>query len=357
MSLSIMANQQVTRAPEDTARDIGLVYVSDLSKGITRQRCGKGFIYHDSQDRQIRDQAILSRIAALVIPPAWRSVWICPSPRGHIQAVGRDDRGRKQYRYHPKFREVRDESKFGRMISFLKVLPRIRRRVRRDLARRGLPREKVLAAVVFLLETTLIRIGNEEYASNNGHYGLTTIQNRHAKVRGSTVCFCFTGKSGVRREVEFTDPAIARIVRKCQDLPGESLFEYLDDAGETREINSRDVNAYLREIAGADFTAKDFRTWAGSLLALRTLAELEACKSQAQAKRNLVAAIDCVAARLGNTRTICKKCYIHPVILDRYMDGELTTFLGQHACNRERHLKTPIQEEAALLKLLQARSL
>jgi DNA topoisomerase I len=302
--------------------------------------------------RRIRDEKALARIAALAVPPAWHSVWICPSAHGHIQAMGRDDRGRKQYRYHPKFREVRDNAKFGHMIEFLKALPRIRRHVARDLRKSELPREKVLAAVVRLLETTLIRVGNEEYASKNGHYGLTTIRNRHAEVRGSNVRFCFSGKSGVRREVDVDDPRIARIIRRCQELPGEELFEFVDGGGEIHKIDSRDVNAYLREITRADFTAKDFRTWAGSLLAALALAEFEKAGSAAQARRNLVQAIDCVAQKLGNTRAICKKCYIHPAILDSYVEGELTEVIRSQLRRGEEGPTKLAREETAVLVLL-----
>ena len=284
------------------ATSVGLVYVSDDSQGISRRRAGKGFQYLNGTKKVVRDGDTLNRIASLVIPPAWTAVWICSDARGHIQAVGRDARGRKQYRYHSKYRDVRDEAKYARMLDFVKVLPKIRRRVGRDLRRHGLGREKVLAAVVNLLETTLIRVGNEEYAGQNGHYGLTTIHNRHADVKGATVHFHFKGKSGVRHAVDLTDPRIAKIVRKCQDLPGEELFGFVDESGQTHDITSTDVNDYLREVAGDDFTAKDFRTWAGTILAARALCEFEKFDSQTQAKRNIVAAIEQESPRNWETR-------------------------------------------------------
>jgi DNA topoisomerase I len=337
--------------PARAAESAGLIYISDVSPGISRKRRGTGFIYSDAQGKPVRDRSTLGRIKSLVIPPAWEEVWICPSPRGHIQAVGRDERGRKQYRYHDKFRAVRDETKYARMMQFVRVLPRIRRRVARDLRKPGLPREKVLAAVVRLLETTLIRVGNEEYAEKNRHYGLTTLHNRHADVHGSTVCFHFNGKSGIRREVDFTDPRIAKIVRKCQELPGEELFGYMDEEGNTHDVRSTDVNDYLREITGEEYTAKDFRTWAGTVLAATALKEFEQFDSQAQAKRNLVRAIEQVAKRLGNTRAVCRKCYIHPAIVESYLDGELVRTLSQGA---DALGKLPA-EEAAVVVLLQRR--
>jgi DNA topoisomerase-1 len=336
-----------------TANAVGLTYVTATKGGITRHKRGKGFIYRDANGKVVRDCETLNRIAALVIPPAWHSVWICPSPRGHIQALGRDERGRKQYRYHPKFRAVRDENKFARMLQFAKALPRIRRRVSRDLAARGLQRPKVLATIVRLLETTLIRIGNDQYAKTNKHYGLTTIKNRHAGVDGSTVRFHFVGKSGVHRDVELDDPKIARIIRRCQDLPGEALFEYIDDAGAIHGVGSGDVNEYLREISGADFTAKDFRTWAGTILAARTLAKCEKFDSQSQARKNIIEAIGCAARDLGNTRAVCKKCYIHPAILDRYLDGQLTVKLAKGIKPHGRPRRNFTSEEAAVLELLQ----
>jgi DNA topoisomerase-1 len=338
--------------PVESAKAAGLVYVSDESPGITRRKRGKGFIYLDADGKNIRDQEILLRVHSLVIPPAWTDVWICSSARGHLQAVGRDARGRKQYRYHDKFREVRDETKYSRMLAFVRALPKIRRRVRRDLRKRGMPREKVLAAIVRLLETTLIRVGNEEYANQNKSFGLTTIRNKHAKVTGSTVQFHFRGKSGVEHAIDLEDPRIAKIVRRCQDLPGEELFGYVDDDGNVHDIRSDDVNAYLHEIAGEEFTAKDFRTWAGTVLAARALQEFEQVDSQARRKKNVVRAVEAVAEKLGNTKTVCRKCYIHPQIIDSYMDGSLVDNLQKHAKNLLKPLHHLNPEEAAVLVLL-----
>jgi DNA topoisomerase-1 len=341
--------------PEQGARAAGLLYVSDRSPGFTRRKRGKGFEYLDQHGKIIRDEQTLSRIRALVIPPAWKEVWISPTPRGHIQAVGRDDRERKQYRYHEAFRAVRDEAKYARMMHFVRALPKIRRRVARDLRLRGMPREKVLAAVVRLLETTLIRVGNEEYADKNRHYGLTTIHNNHADVHGSTIHFHFKGKSGVEHAIDLNDPRLAKIVRRCQELPGEELFAYVNGDGKARDITSSDVNEYLRQITGEDFTAKDFRTWAGTVLAAQALREFEKFDSKAQAKKNVVRAIEQVASKLGNTRAVCKKCYIHPAILDSYLDGELVETLAQRAMDMEKQLGRLPPEEAAVLVLLQRR--
>jgi DNA topoisomerase-1 len=304
----------------------------------------------------LRDAATLKRIKSLVIPPAWKEVWICPDPQGHIQAVGRDDRGRKQYRYHPRWREVRDETKFNRMIEFGKVLPKVRRHVRRELRQPGLGRNRILAAVVRLLELTALRVGNDEYANNNKSYGLTTLRHHHAKVRGSTIQFNFRGKSGKQQCVDVEHPTLSRIVRKCQDLPGQDLFQYLDEEGNVRDVTSGDVNSYLAEITGKDFTAKDFRTWTGTVLAALALREFELVDSQARAKRNIVEAIARVAKRLGNTPAVCKKCYIHPVIFDSYLDGTLVTSLRKSAEREMRSSLTRLRpEEAAVVALLQQR--
>ena len=306
-----------------SARDAGLRYVSGATRGIQRRKAGSRFRYLAADGTVVRDHATLARIRALAIPPAWESVWICPQANGHVQATGRDARGRKQYRYHARWREVRDESKYDRVAAFARVLPRIRRRVRADLALGGLRREKVLATVVRLLETTFMRVGNEAYARENESFGLTTLRERQVRVRGSRLRFEFRGKSGVEHRIEVSDPLLARIVRRMQDLPGEELFCYLDESGETRVIESADVNAYLRETAGDAFTSKDFRTWAGSLLAARALRALGPCDSPAQAKKNIVQAVEAVSRQLGNTKAVCRKCYIHPAIFDSYLDGTL----------------------------------
>ena len=341
--------------PADSAKSAGLTYVSDDAPGITRRRKGKGFEYLDPRGKPVRDQGTLARVRSLVIPPAWEKVWICPSARGHIQAMGRDARGRKQYRYHDKFRAIRDEAKYERMLAFVKALPRIRRRVNADLKKRSMPREKVLAAVVRLLETTLIRIGNEEYAEENKSYGLTTIHDNHAKVRGSTIHFHFRGKSGIEHDIDLDDPRLAKIVRKCQDLPGEELFGFVDHDGKTHDLKSDDVNEYLHQIAGEEFTAKDFRTWAGTVLAAQALQEFEAVDSQARRKKNVVRAVESVAERLGNTKAVCRKCYIHPHIIDSYLGGTLIEQLQQKAEKMLKPLHHLHPEEAAVLVLLTRR--
>jgi len=322
-SLQAVAPDNGRNYSEQSAKAAGLRYVADDVPGIRRRKSGKTFAYAHPQGGPVRDPHTLGRIRALAVPPAWRDVWICPREDGHLQATGRDARGRKQYRYHPRWHEVRDETKFGRMAAFAGALPRIRRRVGRDLALPGLPRAKVLATVVRLLETTLIRVGNEEYARENDSFGLTTLRVRQVRVRGARMQFRFRGKSGVRHEIELADPRLARIVRRMQDLPGEELVQYVDDAGETRRVESGDVNAYLKEITGQDFTSKDFRTWAGTLLAARALGRLGRGASSGEALRNVAQAIGAVALRLGNTKAVCRKCYVHPAVIDGYLEGRL----------------------------------
>jgi DNA topoisomerase-1 len=337
--------------PFEAARAAGLRYLNDAAPGIRRKRAGKGFSYVGLDGKPIRDPDELRRIKSLAIPPAWTDVWICPSPRGHLQATGRDARGRKQYRYHPRWREARDETKYERMIAFGQALPRIRERVERDLALADLPREKVLATVVRLLDTTSIRVGNEEYARQNGSFGLTTLRNRHVDVSGSTLRFHFRGKSGKEYRVDVKDRRLARIVQRCQDLPGQDLFQYLDDNGELQAVESNDVNEYLREIGGQEFTAKDFRTWAGTVLAACALEDFEAFESEMAAKRNVVQAIDAVAEQLGNTRAVCRKCYVHPAVIDAYLDRSLIDALKRGVQEASASRLGP--EEAALLALLQ----
>ena len=292
----------------------------ERTPGIRRRGAPGRFRYVRADGRKA-NAAELARIKSLVIPPAWTDVWICADPAGHLQATGRDARGRKQYRYHTRFRQMRDEVKYSRLPAFAQALQRIRRRTAAHLRQRGLPRVKVLAAAVQLLEKTLIRIGNEEYARANGSVGLTTMRDRHAKIQGAAVKFEFKGKSGVAHAVELHDPRLARIVKACRDLPGYELFQYVGEDGERHAIGSDDVNAYLRDISGDEFTAKDFRTWAGTVLAAQALARLQRFRSQTEAKRNVVRAIECVAQRLGNTKAVCRKAYIHPAILAAYMDG------------------------------------
>jgi DNA topoisomerase-1 len=347
---------QATVAPEESAEDAGLLYVSDKGPGIRRRRAGRGFTYTGPDGKRLTDTAHLAWIKRLAIPPAWTNVWICPIRRGHIQATGRDARGRKVYRYHPRWREVRDEAKYERMLAFADALPAIRRRVARDLERPGLPREKVLAAVVSLLERTRIRVGNEEYARENRSFGLTTLRDRHARVNGSGVVFTFKGKGGRKHEVELADRRLARIVARCQDLPGQLLFAYVGDDGERRSVASDDVNAYLREITGQDFTAKDFRTWAGTVLAAWALAELESFDSEAQAKRNVVRAIERVAEGLGNTPAVSRKSYVHPTVIDAYLDGDVVRSIKEEAEHRlADDLAKLGPEEAAVLALLRQR--
>jgi DNA topoisomerase-1 len=324
----------------ESARAAGLRYVNDTLPGIERRPAAKGFRYVAADGTPVRDKATLARIRALAIPPAWTHVWICPREDGHLQATGRDARGRKQYRYHERWREVRDESKYGRLVAFGRALPRIRRRVARDLARPGLPREKVLATVVRLLETTFIRVGNEEYARENESFGLTTLRERQVRVNGTKLKFRFRGKSGVLHNVALADPRIARIVRHLQELPGQELFQYVDDDGGTRGIESADVNAYLKQIAGEEFTSKDFRTWAGTLLCARALRRLPAPPSPAAGKREVAQAIEAVARELRNTRAVCRKCYIHPLVIESYLEGRLQDALRGRT------------EHAALISLL-----
>ena len=347
---------EVHVAPEASARSAGLRYVSDETPGIGRKPTSKGVSYRDASGQPIRDPDTLGRIKALAIPPAWTDVWICPRADGHLQATGRDVRGRKQYRYHPRWRAVRDETKFERMMAFADALPVIRAKVDADLSRPGLPREKVLGAVVRLLETTLIRVGNDEYAKSNHSFGLTTMLDRHVKVGKTSVRFGFKGKSGVRHDIGLDDPRLARIVARCRDLPGQELFQYLDDDGTRHDVTSDDVNLYLREAAGREFTAKDFRTWAGTVLAAMALREFEAFDSEAQAKKNVLRAIEGVAGRLGNTPTVCRKCYIHPEVIESYLDGSMLQTLKQRAeAEIGAKLATLRPEEAAVLALLQQR--
>lgn len=306
-----------------SARSAGLVYVTDRAPGIQRRRRGNGFRYVDQHGRAIKRRDELDRIKRLAIPPAWKDVWICPNPRGHLQACGRDARGRKQYRYHAGWRQVRDESKYDQMLAFAMALPALRRQMAKDLSVPGLPRRKVLAAVVQLLEKTLIRIGNDEYARDNQSFGLTTMRNRHVKVSKSTLRFRFKGKGGKSHDIAFNDERLARVVKRCQDLPGHELFGYIDDDGKVQDIGSADINAYLRDVTGQDFTAKSFRTWAATVLAACALQEFPDYKSNAHAKRNVNQAIEAVAGVLGNTPAICRKSYIHPAIVEAYADGSL----------------------------------
>ncbi len=339
-----------------SAKSAGLRYVNDDQPGISRTATADGFTYALPDGKPLRDADELQRIKTLAIPPAWTAVWLCPRPNGHLQATGRDARGRKQYRYHARWRQVRDEAKYDKMLTFADSLPAIRTRVKADLARSALPRTKVLATVVRLLETTLIRIGNEEYARDNGSFGLTTMREDHVDIAGSKVNFEFRGKSGKTHSIGIRDLRLARIVKRCRDLPGQVLFKYVDDAGNQQNIGSADVNAYLREITGQDFTAKDFRTWAGTVLAAVALQGFEPFETEGQARRNVVQAIEQVAMRLGNTPTVCRKCYVHPVVLDAYLDGTTIDAIREEAAlELPASLHDLAPEEAVVLKFLKKR--
>ena len=323
-----------------------LTYVSDASPGIRRLRCGSAFHFRRTDGSAVRDQATLRRIRSLAIPPAWSDVWICPTGDGHIQAIGRDAKGRKQYLYHPQWRELRDADKYGHMLEFARRLPCLRARVARDMARPGRSREKVLATVVDLLDKTLIRVGNHDYARENGSYGLTTLRNRHVRVNGDELRFCFKGKSGKAWRLSLRDRRIVRVVRQIQELPGQHLFQYVDDAGAVRAIDSADVNDYLRECAGPDVSTKDFRTWAGSVLAALALRSLGPARNATHAKSNVSKARAAVAARLGNTPAVCRRSYVHPLVIEAYQNGGMDTRQG--APRRRETPRLPPEEEAVL---------
>ncbi len=346
--------------PKEVAQMAHLRYITDNKPGYTREKDENekgGFRFLNTDGKRITDEEEIKRIHSLAIPPAYTDVWICPNPRGHLQATGRDARGRKQYRYHPRWRETADANKYGRVMAFAAALPGIRKHVDADLAKPGLVREKVLATVVRLLETTLIRVGNEEYARTNKHYGLTTLRNRHVRVKGGTIEFSFRGKSGVDHDIELHNPRLAKVVARIQELPGHEMFQYLDENGDRHSVDSADVNAYLQEISGEPFTAKDFRTWAGTVLASMALKEFETFDSEAAAKKNIVAAIEHVAERLGNTPSVCRKCYVHPAILESYLDGSMLEALRHRAEEELKggNLAALKPEEAAVVGLLRER--
>ncbi|KYG98512.1 DNA topoisomerase IB [Bradyrhizobium sp. DOA1] len=339
-----------------TIAEEGLRYVSDSAPGYTRKRTGTTFSYYDQDGERITDASIVRRIKSIGIPPAYESVWICPSANGHIQATGIDARGRKQYRYHPKWRELRDQNKYEHIIQFAVALPALRERVAADMKRDGLPREKVLATIVSLLEKTLIRVGNAEYAEKNKSYGLTTMRRKHVAVGRGVLRFDFTGKSGKQWKLRVEDKRIAAIVKRCAEIPGHELFKYLDDDGQPRTVDSGDVNAYIKDITGEDFSAKDFRTWAGTVLAALALAEFKKYDSQAEAKRNIVAAIESVSKQLGNTPAICRKCYVHPEVLNAYMSGELVKMIeGKIAQKFKRQYAKLTSDEIMVLAFLRKR--
>jgi DNA topoisomerase-1 len=328
-------------APE-FAEAAGLTYVNDNEPGISRVKTAKGFAYRDANGSPVTDAATLDRIAKLVLPPAWTEVWISADPNGHIQATARDQRGRKQYKYHPKWREQRDETKYARMAAFGRALPKLRKRVEADLSARGLTREKVLAAVVRVMEMTLIRVGNDEYARQNKSFGLTTLRDRHVRFQGSSAVFEFTGKSGKVHRTGIRDRRLARIIKACQDVPGQRLFQYIDADGARHGVTSTDVNAYIREATGGDFTAKDFRTWAGTLDCARRLVEAGAPDNPTTAKRLIAACIKETAGQLGNTPAVCRSSYIHPAVLEEFTDGRL----------KDDFRPRPGDGEKALLKFL-----
>ncbi|MEA2573400.1 MAG: topoisomerase [Chloroflexia bacterium] len=351
---------EVVVDPRESAKAANLRYVSDSRPGITRRKAGKGFTYADAKGQRLTDPKELARIKALAIPPAWTDVWISPYPNGHIQATGRDEKGRKQYRYHARWREVRDDTKFGRMIEFGKALPKLREQVDQDLGKKALSKERVLATLVRLLETTYIRIGNEEYARTNKSFGLTTMRCRHISVTGSKVQFKFRGKSGKRHTITVDDPRLARVIKRCQELPGQELFGYLDAEGQRRTITSDDVNQYLHEITGQHFTAKDFRTWGGTVLAAISLQAQEQTHKMTQARKNVVTAIQEVSEQLGNTPAICRKSYVHPSVINTYLEGTLHSLLAAEdpkeavekvVVEAPRHGLKP--EEEAVLRLLE----
>ncbi len=341
--------------PVEAAEAVGLQYVVDDYPGITRQRHGDDFRFFNSDGKQIRNEEEIRRIKALGIPPAWENVWICPLPNGHLQATGRDAKGRKQYRYHTQWRQIRDQTKFTRMIAFSEVLPKMRERIEHDLSLSGLPCEKVLATVVRLMELTRIRVGNEEYAKTNKSFGLTTMRDRHVDISGSTIHFKFRGKSGVEHDIEINDRRLARIVKRCQDIPGQELFQYIDENGDRQSIDSGAVNTYLREITGQDFTAKDFRTWSGTVLAAMHLYDIGDCESATATKKAITQAIKSVAEHLGNRPATCRKFYVHPTILESYQNGSLSEVMAKFLTdeNLESNKGLHCEEQAVVMLLKQ----
>ncbi|MFL6529637.1 MAG: DNA topoisomerase IB [Chthoniobacterales bacterium] len=351
-----IADIEIVSDPKEAAEEAGLRYVSDDQPGYTRKKKGDDFEFYDTKGELITDEARVLRIKRIGIPPAWTDVWICPSASGHLQATGRDARRRKQYRYHEKFREFRDETKYEKMLIFGAALPKIRERIEADLALPGLAKNKVLATIVSLMERTFIRVGNEEYAKTNKSYGLTTMRNKHVKVQGHKLRFNFRGKSGVEHQIDVADRRLARIVKRVQELPGQELFGYLDDDGEVHNITSQDVNDYLREITGEDFTAKDFRTWAGTVLAAVALSALDPFQTKKEATKNVTTAVKAVAKILGNTPAVCRKCYVHPAVLETYLSGEMIDGLRRKTAEAIEEKAQDLQTvELAVMKFLQTR--
>lgn len=351
-----IADLEIVTDPKEAAEEAGLRYVSDEQPGYTRKKKGDDFEFYDTKGELITDEARILRVRRIGIPPAWTDVWICPSANGHLQATGRDARRRKQYRYHEKFREARDETKYEKMLIFGAALPKIRERVQADLALPGLPKNKVLATIISLMERTFIRVGNEEYAKTNHSYGLTTMRNKHVKVNGTKLRFNFRGKSGVQHQIEVADKRLARIVKRVQELPGQELFGYEDDDGSVHNITSQDVNDYLREITGEEFTAKDFRTWAGTVLAAVALNALDPFQTKTEAKKNVTTAVKAVSKILGNTPAVCRKCYVHPAVLETYLSGGMIDGLRRKT---EEALEAKTQDlqtvEVSVMKFLQSR--
>ncbi len=339
---------------KSAAQEAGLRYVTDEKPGFKRQRRGKGFVYFDTHSERITDEEVLKRIKSLVIPPAWKNVWICPFKNGHIQATGVDARGRKQYKYHAKWSEVRNETKFEKMLSFGEALPLIRKRIHHDLLKHNLPKEKVIAAVVRLLEMTLIRVGNEEYAKENKSFGLTTMRDKHVEISGEKITFEFKGKSGIMHAISLKDRRLANIIKRCEELPGQDLFQYVDEDGKRHTITSEDVNQYLQKITQEEFTAKDFRTWAGTICAISALKEGGESTTKTESKKNLTQAVKQVSKRLGNTPTVCRKYYIHPAVLKAYDEGELLTIFPQKTTDDSIPHDGLHDEEVAVLKFLES---
>lgn len=350
-----MQSSGVWEASQASAERASLIHVSDGMPGIARKRSGKGFRYVAAGGKGAGDGETLARIRSLAIPPAWTDVWICPDPDGHIQATGRDQRGRKQYRYHPRWLSCRDDVKYSSLVAFARALPGLRAQIDADLRRRGLPRERVVASIVWLLDNTMIRVGNAVYARDNKSFGLTTLRSRHVEVEGAKLRFAFKGKSGKEWKLKLVDRRMARIVRDVQELPGQHLFQYLDEADERRLVTSQDVNDYIRAAAGADFSSKHFRTWGGTVRGLTLFAETPVPESKSETARVMNSVIDQVASHLGNTRAVCRKCYIHPAVMATWSEGRLGEEL---AAVRKSRRKTPDgldEEEVVVLNWLAAR--
>lgn len=349
-----MIAEVLSREPHVAAREMGLRYVADQMPGIRRRRRGRGFEYLGPDEKPVTDERVLQRIHQLVIPPAWRDVWICPSPNGHLQATGRDEAGRKQYRYHTRWQQARSQTKYEHLLTFAQGLPYLRKRIDQDLQHRALDRERVIAAAVRLLDVTLIRVGNEEYAQLHGSYGLTTLRCKHVSVGRRTIEFHFKGKSGQEHDILANDRSVARVLQKCHELPGHHLFQYVGEDGERHVICSGDVNEYLRDVTGNDVTAKDFRTWGGTVLAAILLSKAEPPRSATQAKKIVTAAVKAVACKLGNRPATCRKYYIHPLVLDCYREGRLPDLMNAHPRDERPVPRTGLSaEEKAVVDLLE----